>query len=808
MNIDKQNAIVPLIPLKDAVIFPRSVSPIYVYRSRSMAALEEALAGNKMVFLTAQHSPDIDNPTPEEFFHIGTVGEVIQVLKIPDGSAKILVEGFYVAEIIDFLRNERYFQVLVRRLEPHFRMSKQLEALIRSVLSEFERFAGFSDKVPEDLMMNLRAITDPSVIANIVAHYSTLQTKDKQRLLESLDVQKTLFNLVEYLRAENEILELENKIIDQVKTRIGKSQKEYFLSEQLKVIENELGISQGDDQEFSELHQRMEKMPLSPEAKAKVERELQRLSRMPPLSPENTVSRTYIEWLLDLPWGKRTRDHFDLDRAQKILDEDHYGLNQVKERIIEFLAVNKLSRSRSLHGPILCFVGPPGVGKTSLGKSIARSLGRKFVRISLGGIRDEAEIRGHRRTYVGSLPGKIIQGIKKAGTMNPVFLLDEVDKMGLDFRGDPASALLEVLDPEQNKAFNDHYLEIDFDLSAVLFITTANTTDGIPPALVDRMEIIRLPGYTADEKLQIAKRHLVPKQINAHSLQKKALEFPDSVILHIIHYYTREAGVRNLEREIAHICRKVAKDLVKKAKGKSRKSAKLTRARVREYLGPQRFSEFFVDKTPQVGVATGLAWTEFGGELLPTETTIMHGKGDLLLTGMLGEIMQESAKTALSYIRTRYQRFKINKDFYRNTDIHIHIPEGAIPKDGPSAGVTLTVSMVSALCGMPVKQDVAMTGEITLRGKILRIGGLKEKVLAAHRAGVPKIIIPDENKDELEEIPKQVRDTLQFLPVKHLDEVLNLALISLEAPKPRRASRKSTTSRTSRARSAYTKKKD
>lgn len=785
MDNDKQNAIVPLIPLKDAVIFPRCVAPIYVYRPRSMAALDEALSSSKMVFLTAQKSVDIEEPSPDDFYHKGTVGEVLQVLKIPDGSAKILVEGYFVAEIIDFLRNERFYQVLVRRLDPRYHYSKQIEALMRSVINEFERYAHLSEKVPDELLLNIRSLNDPPSIANIIAHYSALRTQDKQKLLETLDVEKSLFMLLQYLRSENEILEMENKIMDQVKSRIGKSQKEYFLSEQLKVIEKELGLTHGEDIELADFRKRLQKTKLSAEARQKVEKELERLSKMQPLSPEATVARTYIEWILDLPWNKFTKDHFDIERAQKVLDEDHYGLTQVKERIVEFLAVNKLANSHkkkrggALRGPILCFVGAPGVGKTSLGKSIARALGRKFVRISLGGVRDEAEIRGHRRTYVGALPGKIIQGIKKAGTMNPVFLLDEVDKMGLDFRGDPAAALLEVLDPEQNKAFNDHYLEIDFDLSKVLFITTANTTEGIPPALVDRMEIIRLPGYTHNEKLEIAKRHLIPKQLELHNLDDTQITFSEDAIRLIIDGYTREAGVRNLEREIANICRKVAKEIVRKQKRSAGKPIpiSITPEKVREYLGPQRYSHTYVDKTPQIGVATGLAWTEFGGEILATETAIMHGKGELVLTGQLGEVMQESAKTALSYIRSRYKMFKIDKDFYRTTDIHVHIPEGAIPKDGPSAGVTLAVSMASALSGRPVRQDVAMTGEITLRGKILRIGGLKEKVLAAHRAGVPIVIIPEENKDELEEIPENVKKDLKFITVKNLDEVLNITLV-------------------------------
>jgi ATP-dependent Lon protease len=801
MRNDKKNAIIPLIPLKEAVVFPHSVSPVYVYRTRSLAALEQAVAGNKMIFLTAQKAADIEKPSPDEFYHIGTVAEVLQVLNLPDGSAKILVEGYYVAEILDFMTSEKFYQVLVRRVSHKLRRTKKIDALIRSTMSEFDRFAQLSEKVPDELLLNIRTVSEPAVLTHLIAHYSSVRTEDKQRLLETADVEERLLLLLEFLKGENEILELEHKIMDQVKSRIGKSQKEYYLSEQLKVIESELGISSADDMEMSELLEQVTETKLSTEARQKVEKEITRLSKMPPLSPEATVARTYIEWVLDIPWGKKTRDHFNLDRAQKILDEDHYGLKQVKERIVEFLAVNKLSRSNSLRGPILCFVGPPGVGKTSLGKSIARSVGRKFIRISLGGVRDEAEIRGHRRTYVGAMPGKIIQGIKKAGSLNPVFLLDEVDKMGIDFRGDPASALLEVLDPEQNKTFNDHYLEVDYDLSRVLFITTANTTDGIPPALADRMEIIRLPGYTIQEKLEIAKRHLIKKQVGLNNLSEESIVFTDEAIKTLIDYYTREAGVRNLEREIAHICRKVARDIVKAKR--SRKTVRVTPKKVKDYLGPYRFNLLSVDPTPQVGVATGLAWTEVGGEILPTETMTMEGKGDLLLTGMLGEVMQESAKTALSYIRTRYGRFKIKKDFYRNTDIHVHIPEGAIPKDGPSAGVTLTVSMVSALSGSPVRQDVAMTGEITLRGKILRIGGLKEKILAAHRAGISNIILPEENKGDLEDLPANVKKDLNFVMVSHLDEVLDASLVKPEK-KSRASSKPQSTRKTTRKRNKST----
>jgi len=582
------------------------------------------------------------------------------------------------------------------------------------------------------------------------------------------------------LSKENELLEIEQKILTQVKTQIGKSQKEYFLNEQLRAIEKELGLPSEEDAELDELEERLRRKPLSPEAREKIERELTRLGKMPPMSPEGTVARTYVEWLLDLPWGKMTRDRIDLARAQKILDEDHFGLAKVKERILEFLAVRQLVKS-DMKGPILCFVGPPGVGKTSLARSVARTLGRKFARVSLGGVRDEAEIRGHRRTYVGAMPGKIVQSLRKAGSFNPVFLLDEVDKMTMDFRGDPSAALLEVLDPEQNKAFNDHYLEIDLDLSRVLFITTANTTDGIPHALLDRMEMIRLPGYTEDEKLGIARRFLIPKQVKAHGLTQRNVRFSTGAIQYLITGYTREAGVRNLEREVATLIRKLAREMV--ARGK-RASVTVTPGRIKKLIGAKRFEDMEIEKAPEVGLTTGLAWTEVGGELLPTEVTVMRGKGQLILTGSLGEIMQESAQAALSYIRSRAARFHVRPDFYKNVDIHIHIAEGAIPKDGPSAGVAMATSLVSALSNTPVRQDLAMTGEITLRGKVLRIGGVKEKVLAAHRARIGTVIIPRGNKEDLRDLSEKVRRQMRFVLADNLDEVIEAALLRAVVPKP------------------------
>ncbi len=768
---DFESAILPVLPLRDVIVFPNSVTPLFVGRQRSLAALDEALGGDKRLLLVGQRSVEAENPTPDDLYAVGTIGEILQMLRGPDGSAKVLVEGLFAARVVDFVKSGRTLQALAVHQQIAYRRTKKLRALMRTAIKQFETYAHLSDKIPEDLFFSISLLEDPVSLANAIANYTSLKLKDKQRLLEELDIKKKFITLTKLLSAENELLNLENKILSQVKTRIGKNQKEFYLNEQLKVIEKELGISPEDDLELNEVEKQIGKTRLSKEARQKAVKELNRLSKMNPLSPEAAVSRTYLEWLTDLPWGKKTKDKLDLEHAQKILDGGHYGLAKIKERILEYLAVHQLVKSPK--GPILCFVGPPGVGKTSLARSIARALGRKFVRVSLGGMRDEAEIRGHRRTYVGALPGKIIQSIKKAGSMNPVFLMDEIDKMSVDFRGDPSAALLEVLDPEQNCTFNDHYLNLDFDLSSVMFITTANISEDIHPTLMDRMEIIRLPGYTLDEKIEIALQFLIPRQIKEHGLTRRNIHFQREVIAQIIESYTREAGVRNLEREIAKICRKVAKDMVKR---KKRWSERLTKLKVREFLGPPRFHNIPPGNASEVGVATGLAWTEMGGELLPAETSIMKGKGTLILTGKLGEVMQESAKAALTYIRSRSRKFRLQDNFYKNVDIHVHIPEGAIPKDGPSAGVTMATSILSALSNRPVRQDIAMTGEITLRGKVLKIGGLKEKVLAAHRANIKTLIIPSENKDELEEIPTDIRKDIKFILVKSLDEVLDAAL--------------------------------
>jgi ATP-dependent Lon protease len=780
-----ENLLLPIIPLRDLVVFPQSITPLFVMRSRSLAALERAADAQNLVFLITQRVPDVEEPQQAQLYSVGTVAEVLQVLRLPDNATKVLVEGKTPARLQQCYERGKYMQGLVDPLQIREEKSKEGEALARTVLKQFEMYVQLSERVPEEVFFRLRALEDPVQLAHAVANYLQVKTSEKQGVLSARTVKKKLQILSRVLNKENELLALEDKILTQVKTQIGKSQKEHFLGEQLRAIEKELGIPSEEDVELEELEGQLQKAKLSKQAREKVEREMARLSKMPPLSPEGSVSRNYIEWLLDLPWGKMTRDRLNLDRAQKILDTDHYGLNKIKERILEFLAVRKLVDE--IKGPILCFVGPPGVGKTSLARSIARTLGRKFVRVSLGGVRDEAEIRGHRRTYVGALPGKVVQSLSRAGSMNPVFLLDEVDKMSVDFRGDPSAALLEVLDPEQNKAFNDHYLEIDLDLSRVLFITTANTTDDIPPALADRMETVRLPGYTQEEKREIAERFLIPKQLKAHGLTRRNVKFEREALDLVIDGYTREAGVRNLEREIATIIRKSAKEMVRRGK---RSQEVITNDHVRRLIGPRRYTDMAAERKPEVGLANGLAWTEAGGELLPTEVTVMKGKGNLILTGSLGEVMQESAQAAVSYIRARAEELKIRSGFYKDLDIHIHVPEGAVPKDGPSAGVVMATALVSALSRRPVRQDLAMTGEITLRGKLLKIGGLKEKALAARRAGIVDVVIPKDNESEIEEIAENVRREMNFICAERLDEAFDVALLPRKRTNTRRSSRR------------------
>lgn len=774
---EAENIILPVIPLRDMVAFPHSMNPVFVSRPRSIAAMEHALDKDKRVCLLMQRSGSAENPEPDDLYKVGVVGEIVQSMRGPDNQARLLVDGLYQVRVLNFLNAGAFMNAIVIRQQILVEFNKRIEAQKRAIIAQFEEYYNFSDRIPDDLYYSIKSLEDTLSIVDSITNYVPFKVTEKQKILEETSLEKKMQMLTRLFGVENEILKIESDIMNEVRDRIGKNQKEIYLSEQLRVIEKELGIPGEDESDLQTLKKAIAKNKLSKEAKDKADKELQRLRKMAPLSPEATVSRTYLDWLVGLPWGKKTKDNLDLDRAQRILDKGHYGLEKVKERILEYLAVHQLVKNPK--GPILCFVGPPGVGKTSLARSIAGTLSRKFVRVSLGGVRDEAEIRGHRRTYIGALPGKIIQSMKKAGSMNPVFLLDEIDKLTKDFHGDPSAALLEVLDPEQNKTFNDHYLDVDFDLSSVMFITTANVGEDIHRTLLDRMEIIHLPGYTREEKIEIARQFLIPRQIKEHGLSRRNVRFSNEVIASIINEYTREAGVRNLEREIAKICRKFARELVRK---KKTWSESVSVERVREFLGSPRYKDQEKPQNSEVGVATGLAWTELGGEILPTETTVVKGKGVLTLTGQMGNVMQESAKAALTYIRSRSDKFNLRDNFYNQMDIHVHIPEGAIPKDGPSAGVTMATSMLSAISKRPVRQDVAMTGEITLRGRVLKIGGLKEKILAAHRAHISTIIIPRENKDDLEELPKEVRKDIHFILVNNLDEVLDTALLTRKLP--------------------------
>jgi len=763
---------VPLLPLRGTLVFPRMMMHLEVGREKSVSAVVDAMGQDRRILLATQKDADVEQPGPEDIHEIGTLAEIKQLVRLPDGNLRVLVEGLSRARIIDFTRTDPSHRVRVEELRLPADQRPETEALVRTVSNLFEQYVKLSRKLGSDALNSLQGITEPGALADHITSLITIKVEEKQALLDTPDVNQRLTTLAEILYREIEIGELERKISHRVRKQMEKSQREYYLREQLKAIHKELGDG-GEDRatEAAELRQRVKEAKLPAEVEEKALKEIERLEKMPPMAAEAVVCRTYIDWILALPFSKPTEDDLDLDHAQKILDEDHYGLTKVKERILEFLAIRHLSAN--LRGPILCLVGPPGVGKTSLGKSVARALGRKFVRISLGGVRDEAEIRGHRRTYVGALPGRIIQGIRQAGSSNPVFLMDEVDKLGVDFRGDPASALLEVLDPEQNKAFSDHYLELAFDLSKVLFITTANNRHTIPQPLLDRMEVIHLPGYTEEEKIQIARRHLLPKVLKEHGLEPKQLEVSDNAIRDLIRFYTREAGVRNVEREMASICRKVARDVVS---GKH-KRVRVTVNSLRTYLGSPRYTATEAEKHDEVGVAQGLAVTDFGGVVMPIEVTVLKGKGSVTLTGKLGEVMRESAQAGLSYIRGRADRFDIEEGFHEKNDLHVHIPEGSIPKDGPSAGITMAVAVVSALAHLAVRHDVAMTGEITLRGKVLGIGGFKEKVLAAHRAGIATVIVPADNQKDLDDLPAQVRKELDFVFVEHMDEVLDAALV-------------------------------
>jgi ATP-dependent Lon protease len=764
--------LVPMLPLRELIVFPHGVYPIFVGRQKSIKALEAAEANKKPILLVAQKDAKVAEPGPEDIFTVGTLGIVVQLLRLPDGTVKALLEGKKRARIIRYLDDDEYFQVEAEEIAEVYEPSTELEALMRSVNATFDNYVRLNKKIPPEMVTSVASIEDPGFLADKLVGHLGIKLEDKQALLEITNPAERLEKILGFMRSELEILEVEKRIRTRVKKQMEKTQKEYYLNEQMRAIQKELGEKDEFKNEIQELEEKLRQKKLSAEAREKCEREIKKLKLMSPMSAEATVVRNYLDWFLALPWYEYTEDKLDIKEAERTLEEDHYGLEKVKERILEYLAVQSLVGQ--LKGPILCLVGPPGVGKTSLGRSIARSTGRKFVRVSLGGVRDEAEIRGHRRTYIGALPGKVIQCMRKAGSGNPVFLLDEVDKMSTDFRGDPSSALLEVLDPEQNSTFNDHYLDVDYDLSKVMFITTANTLERIPRPLQDRMEIIRIPGYTENEKLNIAKRYLVKKQREANGLKEENIEISDKAILGLIRHYTREAGVRNLEREIASLCRKVAVEVIKTDRNAH---VRISNSSLAKFLGPPKFRYGLAEAHPQVGVATGLAWTELGGELLAVEVTIVPGRGKMTITGQLGDVMQESAHAALSYVRSRALMFGLAPDFYQKIDIHLHLPEGATPKDGPSAGITLATALVSALCRVEVRNDLAMTGEITLRGRVLPIGGLKEKVLAGHRGGIKTILIPRENEKDIQDIPAPVLKNLTLIPVEHMDEVLRSALV-------------------------------
>ena len=760
----------PVLPLRDVVVFPHMVIPLFVGRKKSIQALERAMELGKQIMLVAQMSASDDDPTVEQIHRIGTVASILQLLKLPDGTVKVLVEGEQRAEIQKFTETDDRFTALVTMVEPIPVEDREGEALIRSVLAEFDQYVKLNMKIPPEILTSLAGIDDPGRLADAIAAHLSLKLEDKQKILEMIGTRERLEHILGVMESEIDLLQVEKRIRGRVKRQMEKSQREYYLNEQMKAIQKELGELEEGPNEAEDLAKKIEKAGMPKEAREKADAELKKLKMMSPMSAEATVVRNYIDWLLNVPWKKRSKIRMDLVEAERILEADHYGLEKVKERILEYLAVQQ--RVSKLKGPILCLVGPPGVGKTSLGQSIARATNRKFVRMSLGGVRDEAEVRGHRRTYIGSLPGKIIQNMSKVKVRNPLFMLDEVDKMAMDFRGDPSSALLEVLDPEQNHAFSDHYLEVDYDLSDVMFVATANTLN-IPGPLLDRMEVIRLSGYTEDEKVNIAIRYLVPKQRKNNGLKDSEISIGEESIRDIVRFYTREAGVRSLERDISKVFRKVVKELLLT---KQETTVVITPENLDKYLGVRRFRYGVAEQANQVGQVTGLAWTEVGGELLTIEAVIVPGKGKLTITGKLGDVMQESIQAAMSVVRARASQLGIPADFYQKHDFHLHVPEGATPKDGPSAGVGMCTAMVSALTKIPVRADVAMTGEITLRGEVLPIGGLKEKLLAAHRGGIKIVLIPEENRKDLAEIPKNILDDLDIRPLKWIDQVLNMAL--------------------------------
>ncbi len=769
---EKEN--LPVLPLRGVLVFPNMVLHLDVGRERSISAIERSMLIDNRILLVAQKNARVDEPDQGELYEVGTVAEVKQMIKLPGGTIRVLVEGLTRAKVLEIFSEELYLQAELEIIEDKSKKTAEIEAQMRSLLDQFEQYIKTSRKVPPETLTTVTEIEEPGRFADVVASHLSMKIKQKQEILEAIDARDRIEKLNEIMSREMEILEIERKINHRVRKQMEKTQKEYYLREQMKAIQHELGEKDERMAEAEEYREKIAEANLPEEVEEKALKEVERLEKMPPAAAEGTVIRTYLDWMLELPWALETEDRLDLERAEEILDEDHYGLDKVKERIIEYLAVRQLANQ--LKGPILCLVGPPGVGKTSLAKSVARALERNFVRISLGGVRDEAEIRGHRRTYIGALPGRIIQGMRQAKSKNPVFLMDEIDKMSTDFRGDPSAALLEVLDPEQNNSFSDHYIEVPFDLSQVMFITTGNTSYNIPQALLDRMELIHIPGYTEEDKVEIARQYLIPKQLEEHGLTDKNLEISEGSLRGVIREYTREAGVRNLERSISAICRKVAKEVVKDRK----KLVRLTQQSLQKYMGIPRYRYGAAEKQDEIGVATGLAWTESGGDLLSIEITLLKGKGKMTLTGQLGEVMQESAKAAMSYIRSRAESLGLDENFYEDIDIHIHVPEGAIPKDGPSAGIAMATALASALTKMPVRNDVTMTGEITLRGRVLPVGGVKEKMLAAHRAGIKYMLMPAENRRDLSDIPQNVKRKVEVKMVEHMDEVLEMALAKPE----------------------------
>lgn len=764
----------PVLALRGILVFPNMIMHLDVGREKSVAALEKALVEENEIFLVSQRQANMDDPQPEDLYTVGTIASIKQILKLPGGTIRVLVEGIARAKLIEFLESEPLFVAKVELLPEDEKITQQTEIHMRSLIHQFERYIKLSKKIPNDTLVSVQEVEEPGRLADLISTHLSLKVEQKQRMLEAVSTAQRLKLLTEILTKENEMLEVERRLGARVRKQMESNQREYYLREQMKAIQKELGERDSASEDVDHFREQLAAAVMSDDCRDKIEREIDRLERTPPASPENVVIRNYLEWTLSLPWGKVSQDRLDLKKAATILDQDHYALEKVKERILEFLAVRKLAEN--LKSPIICLIGPPGVGKTSLAKSVARSLQREFVRISLGGVRDEAEIRGHRRTYIGAMPGRIIQGMRQAGTANPVFLMDEIDKMSTDFRGDPSSALLEVLDPEQNSTFSDHYIELPFDLSKVLFITTANAQYPIPQPLQDRMEIIYISGYTEEEKLEIVRRHVLPKLLREHGLTRDLLKFSPQSVINVIRLYTREAGVRDLERNLARVCRKVAREVVEGHDSLIR----ITVPNLHQYLGVPRFKRKAQALEPVRGIATGLAWTQFGGEVLHVEATVMPGGGRLILTGKLGDVMKESAQTALSFVRSRSEKMGVNEEFFQKNDIHVHVPEGAIPKDGPSAGTTIAAALFSAISGKKLRRDIAMTGEITLQGRVLPVGGIKEKVLAAHRMGIETIILPRENEKDSEEIPANIKKKLKLVWVEEADTVLRRVLIENE----------------------------